>query len=85
MTCASDEPIFNIVSALAAEEVRVVSAKKLHTDKSLEIDGICKTLRISHSTYYRDVRMSPAFAEVTNCSTGKCRFGVHFLGLSRNV
>jgi len=34
-----------------------VLAKKLHADKSLEIDDICNTLRISRSTYYPYVRM----------------------------
>jgi ACT domain-containing protein len=34
-----------------------VLAKKLHADKSLEIDDICKTLRISGSTFYRYVRL----------------------------
>ena len=87
-TCASGELIFNIFSALAqferrliqertkagleaarargrnggrpkvrAEETKVVLAKKLHADKSLEIDDICKTLRLSRSTFYRYVRM----------------------------
>jgi len=32
-------------------------AKKLHADKSVEIDDICKTLRISRSTFYRYVRL----------------------------
>jgi len=87
-TCASGELIFNIFSALAqferrliqertkaglaaarargrnggrpkvtSAEARVMLAKKLHADKSLEIDDICKTLRISRSTFYRYVRM----------------------------
>lgn len=87
-TCASGELIFNIFSALAqferrliqertkagleaarargrnggrpkvaANEAKVVLAKKLHADKSLEIDDICKTLRISRSTFYRYVRL----------------------------
>ncbi|MFH1923967.1 MAG: recombinase family protein, partial [Planctomycetota bacterium] len=87
-TCASGELIFNIFSApaqferrliqertkagLAAARARgrnggrpkidvgdakVVTAKKLHADKSLEIDDICKTLRISRSTFYRYVRL----------------------------
>ena len=87
-TSASGELIFNIFSALAqferrliqertkaglaaarargrnggrpkvtAKEARVVLAKKLHADKSLDIDDICKTLRISRSTLYRYVRM----------------------------
>ena len=36
-------------------EARVVLAKRLHADKSLDIDDICKTLRISRSTFYRYV------------------------------
>ena len=87
-TCASGELIFNIFSALAqferrliqertkaglaaarargrnggrpkieASDAKVVVAKKLHADKSLEIDDICKTLRISRSTFYRYVRL----------------------------
>lgn len=85
-TCASGELIFNIFSALAqferrliqertkaglaaarargrhggrpkirAADTRVVLAKKLHADKCLDIDDICKTLRISRSTFYRYV------------------------------
>ncbi len=42
---------------VTAAEARVVLAKKLHDDKSLEIDDICKTLRISRSTFYRYVRL----------------------------
>jgi len=87
-TSASGELIFNIFSALAqferrliqertkaglaaarargrnggrpkvaAGDTKVVLAKKLHADKSLEIDDICNTLRISRSTFYRYVRM----------------------------
>ncbi len=87
-TSASGELIFNIFSALAqferrliqertkagleaarargrnggrakvtAKEARVVLAKTLHADKSLDIGDICKTLRISRSTFYRYVRM----------------------------
>ncbi|MFH1924185.1 MAG: recombinase family protein [Planctomycetota bacterium] len=87
-TCASGELIFNIFSALAqferrliqertkaglaaarargrnggrpkidVSDAKVVTAKKLHADKSLEIDDICKTLRISRSTFYRYVRL----------------------------
>ena len=87
-TCASGELIFNIFSALAqferrliqerttagltaarargrnggrprvtSGEAKVVLAKKLHADKSLDIDDICKTLRISRSTFYRYVRL----------------------------
>ena len=43
--------------AVTAEETKVVLAKKLHADKSLDIDDICKTLRISRSTFYRYVRL----------------------------
>jgi DNA invertase Pin-like site-specific DNA recombinase len=42
---------------IAADDTKVVLAKKLHTDKSLEIDDICKTLRMSRSTFYRYVRL----------------------------
>ena len=35
----------------------MVLAKNLHADKCLEIDDICKTLRISRSTFYRYVRL----------------------------
>lgn len=42
---------------MAAEETKVVLAKKLHADKSVEIDDICQTLRISRSTFYRNVRL----------------------------
>ena len=87
-TCAYGELIFNIFSALAqferrliqertkaglaaarargrngghpkvtAAETKVVLAKKLHADKSLEIDDICQTLRMSRSTFYRYVRL----------------------------
>jgi len=87
-TCASGELIFNIFSALAqferrliqertkaglaaarsrgrnggrpkvtADDPKVVLAKKLHADKSPEIDDICKTLQISRSTFYRCVRL----------------------------
>ena len=38
-------------------KTKVVLAKKLHADKSLEIDEICKTLRMSRSTFYRYVRL----------------------------
>ena len=87
-TTASGDLIFNIFSALAQFERRLIQertkaglaaararrhqggrpglttdaaklrlAKKLHLDKSLSIDEICETLKISRSTYYRYVRM----------------------------
>jgi ACT domain-containing protein len=42
---------------ITAGEADVVLAKKLNADKTREIDDICKTLRISRSTFYRYVRM----------------------------
>jgi DNA invertase Pin-like site-specific DNA recombinase len=87
-TNASGELIFNIFSALAqferrliqerakaglaaarargrqggrprldAEEAKVRAAKRLAADKSIPIDDICDTLKISKSTYYRYVAM----------------------------
>jgi predicted DNA-binding transcriptional regulator AlpA len=42
---------------VTATETRVVLSKKLHADKSLDINDICKTLRISRSTLYRYVQL----------------------------
>ncbi len=42
---------------ITSGEAKVVLAKQLNADKSLEIDDICKTLRISRSTFYRYVRL----------------------------
>ena len=42
---------------VTAAETKVVLAKKLHADKSLEIDDICQTLKMSRSTFYRYVRL----------------------------
>ena len=87
-TTASGELIFNIFSALAQferrliqertkaglaaarargrnggrpkvfpNEAKVLLAKKLYLDKSMSVDDICETLKISRSTYYRYVRM----------------------------
>ena len=87
-TSASGELIFNIFSALAqferrliqertkaglavarargrhggrprleSEEAKVLAANKLAHDNSLSIDDICKTLKISRSTYYRYLAM----------------------------
>ena len=89
-TCASGELIFNIFSALAQFErrliqertkaglavarargrcggrprlkaagARVLATKQLAGDKSLRIDDICRTLKISRSTYYRYLGMKP--------------------------
>ena len=35
------------------DDPRVVTAKRLHKDRSLSIDQICKTLGISRPTFYR--------------------------------
>ena len=42
---------------VTASEAKVELAKKLNADKTLDIDDICKTLRISRSTFYRYVRL----------------------------
>jgi hypothetical protein len=42
---------------VTAAEAKVVLAKKLHADKSLEIDDICRTRRMSRSTFHRYVRL----------------------------
>jgi DNA invertase Pin-like site-specific DNA recombinase len=39
------------------DDAKVVMAKKLRVDENLEIDSICKTLRISRSTFYRYMRL----------------------------
>ena len=87
-TTASGELIFNIFSALAQferrliqertkaglaiarargrhggrprlerEEAKVLAARKLAKDKTLSIDDICQSLKISRSTYYRYLAM----------------------------
>ena len=38
---------------ISADDPRVVTAKRLHKDRSLSIDQICKTLGISRPTFYR--------------------------------
>jgi DNA invertase Pin-like site-specific DNA recombinase len=98
-TSASGELIFNIFSALAqferrliqertkaglaaarargrnggrpkiaASDAKVLMAKKLHNDMTLSIDDICTTLKMSHSTYYRYVRMKPEEADSEDVS-----------------
>ena len=98
-TSASGELIFNIFSALAqferrliqertkaglaaarargrnggrpkisASDTKVLMAKKLHNDMTLSIDDICTTLKMSHSTYYRYVRMKPEEADLEGVS-----------------
>ena len=41
--------------ALLASDPKLRLAKKLYADKTLSIDDICQTLKISRSTYYRYV------------------------------
>ena len=38
---------------IRADDPRVVSAKRLHKDRGLSINEICKTLGISRPTFYR--------------------------------
>ena len=40
------------------DDLRVVSAKQLHKDRSLSIDQICETLGISRPTFYRYLALS---------------------------
>lgn len=40
-------------------EPKVVLAKKLYQDKSISLDDICATLKMSKSTLYRYVAMKP--------------------------
>ena len=44
-------------SRVRAQKTKVVLVKNLCADKILEIDDICKTLRLSRSTFYRYVRL----------------------------
>ena len=39
--------------AIASDDKRVITAKKLHKDKTLSIKDICDTLKISRATFYR--------------------------------
>ena len=42
---------------MKATEPKVVLAKKLYQDKSVSLDDICATLKMSKSTLYRYVTM----------------------------
>ena len=44
---------------LDSDQAKVRTTKKLHGDKSITIDGICETLNISRSTYYRYLALEP--------------------------
>ena len=87
-TTASGELIFNIFSAMAqferrliqertraglasarargrvggrpplrSDDPKVITARKMHENKSLSIDDICKTLKVSRSTFFRYVNI----------------------------
>ncbi|MEM7174976.1 MAG: helix-turn-helix domain-containing protein [Chlamydiota bacterium] len=43
---------------LLSSDSKVRAAKKMHEDKSMEIDEICKTLRISRPTLYRYLNLA---------------------------
>lgn len=38
---------------VSSKDPRVIMAKKMHKDHGMEIDDICKTIKISRSTFYR--------------------------------
>lgn len=44
--------------AITAADPRVAAAKRLHQDRSLSIDEICRTLGISRPTFYRYLALS---------------------------
>lgn len=41
--------------ALRADDPKVITARKMYENKSLSIDDICKTLKVSRSTFFRYV------------------------------
>jgi DNA invertase Pin-like site-specific DNA recombinase len=43
--------------AMPVNDPRVQTAKKMHSDKSISVPDICKTLRISRATLYRYLAM----------------------------
>ena len=47
----------DLMRRLAVRLTRFGARQEKARDKSLEIDNICKTLRISRSTFYRYVRL----------------------------
>ena len=50
---------------ISPDDPRVVTAKRLHRDRSLSIDQICATLGISRPTFYRYLALS------SSASSGK--------------
>ena len=47
-------------------EPKVVLAKKLYCDKTISLDDICATLKMSKSTLYRYVAMNPSEDRAAN-------------------
>ena len=47
------------------DDPRVVSAKRLHQNRSLDIDQICKMLGISRPTFYRYLALADGTEKVT--------------------
>ena len=43
-----------------SNEAKVLAVQKLQADRTLSIDQICGTLRISRSTYYRYLQLKRA-------------------------
>jgi hypothetical protein len=51
-------------------EPKVVLAKKLYCDKTINLDDICATLKMSKSTLYRYVAMKPNEARSCQSRSG---------------
>ena len=51
------------------DDPRVVTAKRLHKDRSLSIDQICKTLGISRPTFYRYLALPDSCAGPSHAQT----------------
>ena len=63
---------------IRADDPRVVTAKRLHKDRGLRIDQICKMLGISRPTFYRYLAL-PEIAAKTN-GQGDCHGDVRPTG-----
>jgi DNA invertase Pin-like site-specific DNA recombinase len=50
---------------MSADEPKIVLAQKLYVDKSISLDDICQTLRVSRSTLYRYVRIAKKVTDVS--------------------
>ena len=71
------------------DDPRVVTAKRLHQDRNLSINQICKTLGISRPTFYRYLALPDAAARafsdlieltLSPCHSGESRSPVAFRG-----